>query len=162
MLRYCVEGSAALSEKLFAGALLALLFDFVVMVWGQMRGSRSAAVAGKAIGTFRPLLALKIACELGGAALIVFRGLGAGGATLALGGHLAFNLLNSTFVSGEGEVREFPRPARTPLIVTDAVLTAACAVGALAPGAPATCAGGVFAAFAGIYCFTKFVLGKKI
>ena len=162
MLRFCVEGTAVLSEKLFAGALLALLFDFLIMVWGQMRGSRSAAVAGRVIGNFRPLLALKIGAELGGAALVVFRGTGAAGATLALGGHLAFNLLNGVFVSGEGEVREFPRPARKPLIVTDAVLTGVCALGALAPGACATAAGGVFATFAGVYCFTKFVLGKKI
>ena len=152
-----------LSEKLFAGALLALLFDFLLMVWGQMRGSRSAVAAGRPVGTFRPLLALKIAAELAGAALIVARGAGAAGATVALGGHLAFNLLNGVVVSGEGAVREFPRAARTPLIVTDAALTAFCAVGTLAAGqTAATCAGGVFAAFAATYCFYKFVLGKKI
>lgn len=162
MLRFCVEGTAAVPEKLFAGALLALLFDFLLMAWNQMRGSRSAEAAGRATGAFRPLLALKIAAELGGAALVVFRGAGAGGATLALGGHLAFNLLNGVFVSAEGTVREFPRPARTLLIVTDALLTAVCALGILAPGVPATAAGGLFAAFAGVYCFYKFVLGKKI
>ena len=158
-----VEVNAVLSEKLFAGALLALLLDFLLMAWNQMRGSRAAKSAGRPIGTFRPLLALKVAAELAGTALIVFRGAGAAGATVALGGHLVFNLLNSVAVSAEGVVRDFPRPARKPLIVTDALLTAFCAVGALAPGqTAATCAGGLFAAFAATYCFYKFVLGKKI
>ena len=163
MLRFCVEGVGALSDKLFAGALLALLFDFMQMAWMQLRGSRCAVAAGRATGTFRPLLAVKIGAELGGAALVAFRGAGAAAATLALGGHLVFNLLNSVLVSGEGDVRGFPAPARKPLVVTDALLTAVCAVGALAPAThAATVAGGFVAAFAGIYCFSKFVLGKKI
>ena len=163
VLRFVVEGTAVLSEKLFAGALLALLLDFLLMAWNQMRGSRSAKAAGRPIGTFRPLLALKILAELAGTALIVARGTGAAGATVALGGHLAFNLLNSVSVSSEGAVRDFPRPARTPLIVADGVLTAFCVVGTLVPGqTAATCAGGVFAAFAAVYCFYKFVLGKKV
>ena len=163
VLRFVVEGTAVLSEKLFAGALLALLLDFLLMAWNQMRGSRSAKAAGRPIGTFRPLLALKIVAELAGTALIVARGTGAAGALVALGGHFVFNVLNSVSVSSEGAVRAVRGKSRTPLIVADAVLTAFCAVGTLAPGQTAgTCAGGVFAAFAAIYCFYKFVLGKKV
>jgi hypothetical protein len=164
VLRFCVETPAALPGKLFAGALLALLFDFGVMAAMQLRGSRAAAVAGKAadVAAFRWLLALKIGAELAGAALVVFRGMGAAGAAVALGGHLAFNCMNGCYVSPEGAVKAFPAPARKPLIVTDAALTGVCALGAVTAGVPALVAASLFAAFASVYCFFKYVLNKKI
>ena len=162
MLRFCVEAAAPLASKLFAGALLALLFDFGIMAFMQMRGSRAAADKGRDVRAFRALLALKIAAELAGAALVTFRGAGAAGAACALAGHLVFNWRNDVFVSPDGAVKAFPRPARQPLIVTDAALTAVCALGVAAPGLPALVAGGVFATFASVYCFFKFILGRKI
>jgi hypothetical protein len=157
-----VEASAPLASKLFAGALLGLLFDFGIMQFSQTRGARAAAAAGRDVRAFRALLALKIGAELAGAALVVFRGAGAAGAALALGGHLAFNLLNGTFVALNGDVKTFPLPARKPLIVTDALLTAVCGLGAVTTGAPAIAAAALFAAFASVYCFFKFVLKRKI
>jgi hypothetical protein len=163
MLRFvCEVPTAPLAPKLFAGALLALLFDFGVMAAMQLRGSRAAAAGGAAVGRFRALLALKVGAELAGAALIVFRAAGAAGAATALGGHLAFNLLNNVIVSADGAVRAFPAPARKPLVVTDALLTAVCAAGALTSGVPELVLASLFAAFAGVYCFYKYVLGKKL
>jgi hypothetical protein len=163
VLRFVAEAPhAPLAPKLFAGALLALLFDFGVMAALQLRGARAAAGAGAAVGRFRALLALKVAAELGGAALIVFRAAGAAGAATALGGHLAFNLLNDVIVAPNGAVRSFPAPARKPLIVTDALLTAVCVAGALTGGVPSLVLGAVFAAFSSVYCFFKYVLGRKL
>jgi hypothetical protein len=51
------------------------------------------------MGRFRALLALKLAAELGGAALAALAHNGCAGATLVMAGHLAFNALNDQYAA---------------------------------------------------------------
>ena len=162
-LRFCVEAPAPLASKLAAGALVGLLFDFSQRAFLQTRGAQKAAAAGRQVLRFRLLCAMKIALELGGAALVSIKGLGAEGAAVALFGHLVFNLLNDQAVTFAGVVTPFPAQARKPLIVTDALLVVACVGASLARGpvVPVVFAG-VFAAFAAVYLGAKFILNKSI
>jgi hypothetical protein len=141
---------------------VALLFDFSQMAYLQLRGSRTAAAAGRPVLRFRLLLALKIAAEIAGAALVALKCRGAEGAALALGGHMVFNLLNNVIVSGNGDVKPFPAQARKPLIVTDALFTGLCVVCTCTDGLPALVCASVFTAFSSVYLFFKFVLKRKI
>ena len=163
-LRYCAEVPAPLAAKVYAHALLALLFDFALTAAQQVRACAAAlrAGGGAAVGRFRLLLTAKLACELGGTALLVLKQAPAAGAALALGGHLLFSSCNTVMVQAGGGTKPVPPPVRRGIATADALLVALC-VGGMAPLAPVRlgCAA-AFGALVTVYMVWKVILKKPM
>lgn len=157
-----MEIQSPVVTKMMAASLVGLMFDFSQRAFVQSRGARLAAAAGRNVLNFRLLCAMKIVCELSGAALVSLKGRAAEGAALALLGHLVFNFANDLMVSLNGDVATFPAAARKPLIITDAFLVTMCVGAALAQGPVAYVFAGLFTAFSAVYLFFKFILGKAL
>jgi hypothetical protein len=165
-LRTCVLAPGALPNTLMTGALLALLCDFGPQARAQLRGARAAAAAGSLdVRCYDALLALKVAAELGGAALAAFAPSGGcAGATLVLAGHLAWNGLNDVYIGEYGTVHPSPLEGRLLLVRIDAALTAlglaACAAQAAACPPAALAASAAFSAGTGGWVLFKAVFNS--
>ena len=147
-----------LPERLLALSLVALSVDFSQKAFLQLRGARAAlaAGAGAAVRRYQACMALKLAAELGGLALIALRSAPSWGCALAFAGHVAFLLLNSLVVSPSGAVRETSMEARRGIASIDATLAALCVSAALVP-AYALLPASLVTLFATVFLFDKFV-----
>jgi hypothetical protein len=143
-----------------AGALVALLSNFGLQAWASARGARAAAALGGddalAARALQPWLALKLAAELGGAALAAATRSGCAGATLLVTAHLLCNAMTDVRLSQYGGTYSLSAQERRRQLAAGAALSAlgvvACATGAAGPlpaPALALAASGAFTAATG-------------
>jgi hypothetical protein len=128
----------ALPERLMAGALVALLCNFGLQAASAARGVRAAAAANSdEVCALQPWLALKLAGELGGAALAAATRSGCAGATLVVCVHLLCDALTGARISEYGSVDTLCAQQRRRLLAAGAALSVlggvACAAGAAGP-----------------------------
>jgi hypothetical protein len=124
-----------------AGALVALLCDFAQQAAVTARALRTAAAGvgdnARRVRTLQPWLALRLAAELGGAALAAATRSGCAGATLLVFGHMLANASTDTRLFRDGDAYTLDAGQRRRQLAAGAALTAlgvvACATGAAGP-----------------------------
>lgn len=162
-LRFVVEGAAtALADRIAAGALVALCFDYAIRTLTSLRACRSAAALGVRVGLQRWLLFGRAAAELGGLALVAFRGAGCIGAALAFAGGAVYAALCGSEATQRGTLRALPPDGRAAAMMRPGVLAITSLLAASATEVLAIAAAGLVAAAVGAACVSRYVFKREL